>query len=87
MRLIILKPIPRPLPARSFVLGVRMWFRNVDLGSLDRDGFLFIKGSSKEMIKRGGDQVSPVEVEEILDTSTMSALAIWMPLRLHFMMY
>ena len=31
---------------------------------MDKDGFLFLTGRSKELIKRGGDQVSPYEVEE-----------------------
>jgi len=42
------------------------WFRTGDLGYLDTDGFLFLTGRSKELIKRGGDQVSPYEVEEVL---------------------
>lgn len=36
------------------------------MGNLDADGFLFLTGRSKELIKRGGEQVSPYEVEEIL---------------------
>jgi hypothetical protein len=33
---------------------------------LDEDGYLFLTGRSKELIKRGGEQVSPYEVEEVL---------------------
>lgn len=40
------------------------WFRTGDVGYVDRDGYLFITGREKELIKRGGEQVSPVEVEE-----------------------
>mmetsp|Transcript_102546 Transcript_102546/g.289611 ORF Transcript_102546/g.289611 Transcript_102546/m.289611 type:complete len:1144 (-) Transcript_102546:47-3478(-) len=43
-----------------------MWFRTGDIGYLDQDGFLYLTGRSKELIKRGGDQVSPYEVEEAL---------------------
>ncbi|KGT76054.1 thioester reductase [Bradyrhizobium japonicum] len=42
------------------------WFRTGDLGYLDRDGYLFIVGRIKDVIKRGGQQVAPAEVEEVL---------------------
>lgn len=42
------------------------WFRTGDLGHLDADGYLFIVGRIKEVINRGGQQVSPQEVEDAL---------------------
>ncbi|MGO8760093.1 MAG: AMP-binding protein [Terracidiphilus sp.] len=39
------------------------WFRTGDLGRLDRDGNLFVAGRLKEMINRGGEKVSPAEVD------------------------
>jgi acyl-CoA synthetase (AMP-forming)/AMP-acid ligase II len=42
------------------------WFRTGDLGRLDADGYLFIEGRIKEIINRGGEKVSPREVEEVL---------------------
>jgi amino acid adenylation domain-containing protein len=42
------------------------WFRTGDLGYVDRDGYLFIVGRIKDVINRGGQQISPVEVEEAL---------------------
>jgi carbonic anhydrase/acetyltransferase-like protein (isoleucine patch superfamily)/acyl carrier protein len=40
------------------------WFNTGDLGYMDKDGYLFITGRSKEVINRGGEIISPMEVEE-----------------------
>ena len=40
------------------------WFDTGDLGYLDADGYLYITGRSKEVINRGGEIISPLEVEE-----------------------
>jgi fatty-acyl-CoA synthase len=42
------------------------WVHTGDLGVLDEDGFLFIAGRKKEMIKSGGENIFPVEVERVL---------------------
>jgi acyl-CoA synthetase (AMP-forming)/AMP-acid ligase II/thioesterase domain-containing protein len=42
------------------------WFRTGDQGRLDADGFLFLEGRLKEIINRGGEKVSPGEVEAVL---------------------
>ena len=42
------------------------WFRTGDLGYLDEDGYLFIKGRLRELINRGGENIAPREVEEVL---------------------
>ncbi len=47
----------------SFVDG---WFRTGDLGAFDADGFLSIHGRFKELINRGGEKLSPIEVEQAL---------------------
>jgi acyl-CoA synthetase (AMP-forming)/AMP-acid ligase II/acyl carrier protein len=42
------------------------WFRTGDQGYVDDDGYLFITGRLKEIINRGGEKISPREVEEAL---------------------
>ena len=42
------------------------WFHTGDLGYFDEDGFLFIVGRAKELIIRGGYNVYPLEVEDVL---------------------
>lgn len=42
------------------------WLRTGDEGYLDEDGFLFLTGRLKEIINRGGEKVSPREVEDAL---------------------
>src|SRR5258705_10204334 len=49
--------------AASFVDG---WYRSGDLGSKDEDGYIFVRGRLKEMINRGGEKISPQDVDEVL---------------------
>jgi acyl-CoA synthetase (AMP-forming)/AMP-acid ligase II len=49
--------------AQSFFDG---WFRTGDLGSLDANGYLRLEGRIKEMVIRGGENISPYEVEGAL---------------------
>jgi acyl-CoA synthetase (AMP-forming)/AMP-acid ligase II len=42
------------------------WFRTGDQGIVDQDGYLRITGRIKEIINRGGEKISPREVDEIL---------------------
>jgi fatty-acyl-CoA synthase len=42
------------------------WLRTGDIGALDQDGFLKITGRLKELIKRGGHNVYPREIEDVL---------------------
>ena len=48
---------------RAFVKG---WFRTGDLGYLDADGHLYLTGRVKDLINRGGEKVSPQEVDDVL---------------------
>jgi acyl-CoA synthetase (AMP-forming)/AMP-acid ligase II len=49
--------------ASSFVEG---WFRTGDQGYLDADGYLTLVGRLKELINRGGEKISPREIDEVL---------------------
>ena len=42
------------------------WFRTGDQGVMDEEGYLRITGRLKEIINRGGEKVSPLEVDEVL---------------------
>jgi acyl-CoA synthetase (AMP-forming)/AMP-acid ligase II len=42
------------------------WFRTGDQGVMDEDGYISITGRLKEIINRGGEKISPREVDEIL---------------------
>lgn len=42
------------------------WLHSGDLGKFDEEGFLYIVDRKKDMIIRGGENIYPVEVEEVL---------------------
>jgi acyl-CoA synthetase (AMP-forming)/AMP-acid ligase II len=42
------------------------WFASGDRGHLDENGYLFIEGRSDDMIIRGGENISPAEIEDVL---------------------
>jgi acyl-CoA synthetase (AMP-forming)/AMP-acid ligase II len=42
------------------------WFRTGDQGVLDENGYLTLTGRLKEMINRGGEKISPREIDEVL---------------------
>ncbi|MFQ5567395.1 MAG: sulfotransferase, partial [Paracoccaceae bacterium] len=42
------------------------WFRTGDAGYLDGDGYLHLTGRLKEIINRGGEKISPREVDDLL---------------------
>ncbi|MFT3774602.1 MAG: non-ribosomal peptide synthetase [Minicystis sp.] len=49
--------------AAAFRFG---YFHTGDQGYFDEDGYLFLTGRLKEIINRGGEKISPLDVEEIL---------------------
>ncbi len=64
--------------AESFING---WFLTGDEGIFDDDGYLKITGRLKEIINRGGEKISPKEIDEILmdHESVQQAVAFSVP--------
>jgi acyl-CoA synthetase (AMP-forming)/AMP-acid ligase II len=53
--------------AEAFTTGPEAgWFRTGDQGTMDADGYISLTGRLKEIINRGGEKISPREVDEIL---------------------
>jgi acyl-CoA synthetase (AMP-forming)/AMP-acid ligase II len=59
--------------ATSFVDG---WFRTGDQGFLDEEGYLTLVARIKELINRGGEKISPREIDEVLLTHPAIAEAV-----------
>jgi cyclohexanecarboxylate-CoA ligase len=57
------------------------WFRTGDIGRLDADGYLTITDRKKDIIIRGGENISSKEVEDVLaeHPAVLEAAAIGMP--------
>lgn len=60
------------------------WVRSGDLAKLDSDGYIFIVGRKKETIIRGGENISPLEVEQIIarHPAVKEAAAVGIPDRI-----
>jgi acyl-CoA synthetase (AMP-forming)/AMP-acid ligase II len=48
------------------VLDAHGWFPTKDVAYLDADGYLFIGGRSDDTIIRGGENIAPAEIEDVL---------------------
>lgn len=57
------------------------WFRTGDQGYKDADGYIYLTGRLKEIINRGGEKISPREIDEILlgHSAVLQALTFGMP--------
>jgi acyl-CoA synthetase (AMP-forming)/AMP-acid ligase II len=64
--------------AKTIVNG---WLRTGDMGRIDEDGYLSIVGRFKEMIIRGGENIYPKEIEDVLaeHPDVLEAAVIGMP--------
>lgn len=48
------------------VLDAEGWFATRDLGRLDADGYLYVEGRADDTIIRGGENIAPAEIEDVL---------------------
>ncbi len=57
------------------------WLRTGDLGHRDADGFFFVTGRIKELIIKGGENIAPREIDEVLlqHPSVLEAAAVGIP--------
>ncbi|KAJ7230643.1 acetyl-CoA synthetase-like protein [Mycena pura] len=61
-----------PLDTSAF--STEGWFDSGDCGYVDEDGYLYITGRSKEIINKGGEVISPFEVEEAIVTAAKQSV-------------
>jgi carnitine-CoA ligase len=57
------------------------WMHTGDIGRIDADGFVFLRGRKKDIVRRGGENVSAAEVEEVLRShpSVVDAAVVAVP--------
>jgi acyl-CoA synthetase (AMP-forming)/AMP-acid ligase II len=57
------------------------WLRSGDLGHRDSDGFFFVTGRIKELIIKGGENIAPREIDEVLlrHPAVLEAAAVGVP--------
>ncbi|MDE2301315.1 MAG: acyl--CoA ligase [Sphingomonadales bacterium] len=62
-------------------LDAEGWFPTRDAGYLDADGYLFLSGRADDVIVRGGENISPGEIEDVLlsDPAIADACAVAVP--------
>jgi acyl-CoA synthetase (AMP-forming)/AMP-acid ligase II len=63
-------------PAANAAAFTDGWFRTGDQGVLDAEGYLTITGRLKELINRGGEKISPREVDDLLMSHPAVAQAV-----------
>ena len=56
------------------------WYRTGDLGKMDSDGYIFVTGRLKELIIKGGENISPREIDDVLYRHKMVMEAAAFPL-------
>jgi crotonobetaine/carnitine-CoA ligase len=51
-------------PDETLAALSNLWFHTGDIGRFDADGYLYFLGRKKELIRRGGEMISPAQIEE-----------------------
>ena len=64
-------------PNGNFNAFIDGWFKTGDIGYLDNEGYLYLTGRKTELINKGGEKISPAEIDNALMThpSVKSAMA------------
>ncbi len=57
---------PKANETAFFMAGGKRWFRTGDQGAFDDEGYLSLTGRLKEIINRGGEKISPLEVDAVM---------------------
>ncbi|TRM58785.1 hypothetical protein BD626DRAFT_437806 [Schizophyllum amplum] len=66
---------PNPsVPLDTSAFTSEGWFDSGDCGYMDEDGYLYITGRSKEIINKGGEVISPFEIEEAIMTAAKDSV-------------
>ena len=66
---------------RGSVTDSEGWFPTRDAGSMDAEGYLFLEGRADDVIVRGGENLSPGEIEDVLlaHASVLDAAVVGVP--------
>jgi long-chain acyl-CoA synthetase len=66
---------------RGSVTDSEGWFATRDAGSMDAEGYLFLEGRADDVIVRGGENLSPGEIEDVLLThpTVLDAAVVGIP--------
>ena len=57
---------PKANESAFFMADGKRWFRTGDQGAFDEEGYLRLTGRLKEIINRGGEKISPLEVDAVM---------------------
>ena len=55
-------------PAETRTAFIDSWFKTGDIGYLDDEGYLYLTGRKSELINKGGEKISPAEIDNALMT-------------------
>lgn len=69
------------MPAETLRAFASLWFHTGDLGYRDDDGYFYFAGRSKDMIRRRGENISAIEIEQLIEQhpAVLEAAAFGVP--------